>query len=471
MVATSLFLMWTEIPVTPLPGAVTEGPAEEVAAFVHERTLTLATRWLMLAALAALIIGWGATLLLSRSVIAPIRGLTSVVQRMVAGDLSVRTSLDREDELNHLGEAINDVAKQMETTLREQRRESIRLHTLLNGMQDGVCLTDGGGQIALSNRAFDELFATDATGRPIVDVIRHDGIRKSVWSALGGADTVDTVEMASPDGDDRSLFVQASALAEEGGAVIMIHDVTPLRRADRIRRDFVANASHELRTPLTAIRGFAETLRDGAIDNPEQARRFVDVIIRNAMRLQVVADDLLHLSKAEAKTQDFDLGPVKLQDVLVDLGETFSEQAKQRGVLFDATLDGQPVAFSNAVALDHILVNLINNAFKVSRAGDTVTVRCYEQESVVHIDVSDRGPGIPEKHLSRIFERFYRVDRGRAADGGGTGLGLAIVKHLAERIGAKLDVKSTVGKGSTFSIRLPRFDPQGDSPNSSEPPA
>lgn len=411
-------------------------------------------RWLFASMVVAALAGLGLAYLLSRSILAPIHQLTNSVQRMTEGDFSARTAVDAENELGRLSQSLNEVAKQMESTLREQRRESIRLRTLLNGMQDGVCLTDGGGVIVLSNRAFDALFSNEATGQTLIDAVPHETIRTAVWTALRGSDVLETVEIPVQ-GKPRSLLVQATPLAEEGGIVLMIHDVTPLRRADRIRRDFVANASHELRTPLTAIRGFAETLRDGALEQPEQARRFVDVILRNAMRLQMVADDLLRLSKAEARTQDFDLRPVDVRNVLDDLALTFSEQAKQKSVVFRIDCTEHVFAHSNAVALDHMLSNLIHNALKVAPPGSDVSVSCHAREDHIALDVADQGPGIAEEHLDRIFERFYRVDRGRSADGGGTGLGLAIVKHLAERINAEVDVRSQQGQGSVFTIRLP----------------
>lgn len=466
LIATLLFAMlallltvfafsWANTEERSLSPDVESAEPEAIAEAVREETRAAYGEWLFYAVLTACFAGGALAVVLSRSVLAPIERITDTARQMAGGDLSVRASVRSDNELAKLAEALNAVAKQMEGTLREQRRESIRLRTLLNGMQDAVCLTDGGGMIVLSNRAFDELFAREGTGRPVVDVITNEQIRACVWSALRGTDTTDTVELAVGT-SVRSLLVQVTPLSEEGGAVMMIHDVTPLRRADRIRRDFVANASHELRTPLTAIRGFAETLRDGALDDRERAHRFVDVILRNAMRLQVVADDLVRLSKAEARTQDFGLSAVSIREIVDDVGSTFDEQAKQKGVRFGVSVEDQPIAHSNAVALDHMLGNLIHNAIKACSPGGEVRVAARKEGSLVAIEISDDGPGIAEEHLDRIFERFYRVDRGRSADGGGTGLGLAIVKHLAERIDAELDVQSELGRGSTFVIKIPQ---------------
>jgi two-component system phosphate regulon sensor histidine kinase PhoR len=239
--------------------------------------------------------------------------------------------------------------------------------------------------------------------------------------------------------------------------LVVFVDVTELRRLESLRRDFVANASHELRTPIAAVRSATETLRSGALDDPMAAIRFVDIIDRNAQRLQSLLEDMLELSKLESNEFKLKRDRVELARVVPIVLALFRERAEKKGVRLGAELPPKQTAVEgDARALEHVLSNLVDNAVKYCPSGTKVIVSAAEEDDRVKLVVSDSGPGIPAEHLPRVFERFYRVDAGRSRDVGGTGLGLSIVKHMVEAMRGRVAVESEVGRGSTFTVSLPR---------------
>ncbi len=252
--------------------------------------------------------------------------------------------------------------------------------------------------------------------------------------------------------------MHATALGE-GGILTVFVDVTDLRRLESLRRDFVANVSHELRTPVTAVRSAAETLHVSALrdPNPEVAARFVGIIERNAERLQALIEDLLELSKLEAKEFKLRKDPVELPVVAGIVIGLFRERAQKKGIALRVDLpSGLPVVHTDQRALEQVLSNLVENAVKYCPTGASITLSAAADDRSARIRVTDTGPGIPAKHLPRLFERFYRVDAGRSRELGGTGLGLSIVKHLVEAMGGTVTVDSQVGRGSKFEVTLPR---------------
>ena len=330
------------------------------------------------------------------------------------------------------------------------------LRTILDAMVEAVFVTDEKGRVTLTNRALDELITRDVRGRRAKNVIKSKELKHAIRSARKG-DISTGVELESRIGDRvYILHAQVSPLPDGAGVVTVLHDVTSLKNADRIRRDFVANASHELRTPLTAVRGFAETLRGGAYLDPDAALRFSDAILRHTKRLQRLAEDLTLLSQAESPDQDYESWPTDVREVCKECVEALESFAKGKGLSLALELpeDLATIAVS-ARALDHVLINLIENAIKYSAPGGRITVRVVATGEDVHIEVSDEGAGIPAKYLDRIFERFYRVDKGRSREEGGTGLGLSIARHLTNRLGGTIEVESVVDVGSTFRVILP----------------
>ena len=287
-----------------------------------------------------------------------------------------------------------------------------------------------------------------------VEAIRSAELHGAVRRATAGeAGAVDFEIVAG--GQRRSIAAQVAPLEDREGVVAVLHDVSQLKRADAVRRDFVANASHELRTPLTAIRGFAETLRDGALSDERMAKRFTSNIADNAKRLENLVGDLIELSKAESPDSRVDLMATDVVQAIAKVLRGFETRASDKGQQLELTDAGVVLrAWADARALDQVLLNLVDNAIKYTPEGGRITVGARLDEDKVIVEVSDTGPGISRAHLDRIFERFYRVDKGRARDQGGTGLGLSIVKHLVSRMDGDVTVESEVGEGTTFRVTL-----------------
>ncbi len=293
-----------------------------------------------------------------------------------------------------------------------------------------------------------------AEGRTPIEAIRspelHAAVRRAITKGQGAE-----VELDVPvQGAIRSIQAHVAPLPKRQGVVAVLHDVTELKHADAIRRDFVANASHELRTPLTSIRGFAETLLDGALSDERTAARFVGHIGENARRLERLVEDLLELSRAESPDSGLDLGPVNVSELAAQTVGEVEQRAKEKRQTL--AFDAEPaVAMADPRGLDQVLLNLVDNAIKYTPQGGNIAVRVAKRQGRVTVEVIDDGPGIPRAHLDRIFERFYRVDKGRSRDQGGTGLGLSIVKHLVQRMGGEVSVESRLGHGSVFRVSLP----------------
>ena len=414
-------------------------------------------RELMLVAGAlALIIGVGLTLALSRTIVVPARQLTEVADALARGDLSVRTFSQRDDELGDIGRSLDRLADELTERIASLRAQENRLGTMLNAMVEAVFVTDSLGRIVLTNTALDRIAETSAMGKSPSEVLRSDALEAAVRSARHG-DAVAADLNLEAGGRSRIYTAVIAPLPERGGVVGVLHDVTRQKLADRVRRDFVANASHELRTPLTAIRGFAETLKAGAIRDPDSAERFVDVILRHTLRLQALVNDLVALSRAESPEQEYELAPVDLADAVRDVVSGLAAQADRRTL--DVRIDlasGLPDVVANPRALDQVLVNLVDNAIKYTPEGGRIDVRASVDSDAVTLDIENTGPGIPADQLERIFERFYRVDAGRSREMGGTGLGLSIVRHLVARMGGEIQAQSEPGKWTRFVLTLGR---------------
>ncbi len=402
----------------------------------------------------AIFMGLALTWALSRTLVRPVRELTDVADALARGDLGARTRSEREDEIGQIGRAIDGMAEELAERHRSLRAEEARLRIVLDSMGEAVFVTDRRGAILLTNASLDRMVGVGAIGRSVPEVIRNPELNQAVASARRGAATGVEVE-TMVQGERRSLDALVTPLPSGAGVVGVIHDVTKLKLADRVRRDFVANASHELRTPLTAIRGYAETVRVALDTDPESAKRFLDVILKHALRLQRLVDDMVSLSRAESPEQRFDVAPLEVTPVVVEVVRGLEVQAREKDLQLILELpEAGARAEANERALDQILVNLVDNAIKYTLPGGSVRVTVTAGAGSVEIAVRDSGPGIAQQHLERIFERFYRVDEGRSREVGGTGLGLSIVRHLAQRIGAQVKVESKLGAGSTFRVRL-----------------
>jgi len=414
-------------------------------------------RELMLVAGAlALIIGVVLTGALSRTIVAPARQLTEVADALAQGDLSVRTFSQRDDELGDIGRSLDRLADQLNDRIASLHAQESRLKTMLNAMVEAVFVTDSLGRVVLTNTALDRIAETSPLGKSPSEVLRSDALHDAVRSASHG-DAVSADLSLQIGGRPRVYTAVVAPLPGRGGVVGVLHDVTKQKLADRVRRDFVANASHELRTPLTAIRGFAETLKAGAINDPQSAERFVDVILRHTFRLQALVNDLVALSRAESPEQEYELAPVDLAATVRDVVQGLAAQAAQRAL--DVQIDslaGLPDVIANPRALDQVLINLVDNAIKYTPDGGRIAMRAEVDADSVTLEIENSGPGIPSDQLERIFERFYRVDAGRSREMGGTGLGLSIVRHLVARMGGEIEARSEPGHWTRFRLKLRR---------------
>ncbi len=390
---------------------------------------------------------------LARSIGGPIHELREAAEALRRGDLEHRIRSSRPDELGALAGAIDRMADEMVERVDAVRREEARLRTILDAMVEGVLVTNPEGVIVLTNAALTKLVGADVVGRRLDAAVRSAALQEAVERANAGATLEIDFDVTSA-GHRRTIAAQLAPLRGRDGVVAVLHDITQLRRVEKVRRDFVANVSHELRTPLTAIRGFAETLVDGVPDEAMRAR-FIQTIHFNAQRLHALVEDLLQLSHAESPDSELEIVPIDAVElargVIAGLESRAAEKVQELELVVEGRAD---LALADPRALDQVLVNLVDNAIKYTPDCGRIEVRAKREAGCVVLEVKDTGPGIPEKHLDRIFERFYRVDKGRARAQGGTGLGLSIVRHLVARMGGEVSVRSTVGEGTTFVVRL-----------------
>jgi two-component system phosphate regulon sensor histidine kinase PhoR len=387
-----------------------------------------------------------------------VRQLTDTARRMTQGDLTVRTRVLGHDDLAELGHELDRLAGSLARTLGELRAERDLQRRILEAMQEGVAVVDRDGRIVLVNPALRSmlLVGADAVGKLLIETVRHAQLEDLLDAARDGSDNT-PLEIELPGLKPRRILAHAAQLSgDDEGLLVVFVDVTELRRLESLRRDFVANASHELRTPIAAVRSATETLRGGALDEPDAAIRFVDIIERNAQRLQTLLEDMLELSKLESNEFKLKRERVELASVVPIVLALFRERAEKKGVRLAAELPREPMAVvGDARALEHVLSNLVDNAIKYCPQGARIVVRAASAGERVKLVVVDDGPGIAPEHLPRVFERFYRVDAGRSRELGGTGLGLSIVKHMVEAMRGRVAVESQVGRGATFTVSLP----------------
>jgi len=405
----------------------------------------------------ALALAWLASALLSKRV----RAIAAVAQRYRKGDLTRPTYDYGPDELGEVARVLDGSVQELGRRLNELSRDRARLDAILFGMVEGVLVLDAAGRVQLANRAAQSMLRMDTSsiGRPYVEVIRHPDIAAQLGTALRGQE-VDSREIALTRDPGRTFVARAAPVSRGGGggAVLVLHEITDLRRADQIRRDFVANVSHELRTPLTAIRGYVEALLDDRSDS-EDARKFLEIIARHSERMERLVSDLLRLARLDARQEALDLASCDLQQlfntVIADVAQTAEAKDQQITTAVDSA--GSRVT-ADPAKLHDVLRNLVENAVHYSPDHAAIRLEAMHQDGVVRISVSDSGPGIPPEDLSRVFERFYRVDKSRARPGG-TGLGLAIVKHLVELHGGQAVAENRPEGGARFVITLPNQQP------------
>ena len=354
---------------------------------------------------------------------------------------------------------------EIESLKQEQQQQSRQIQTqqtaLFDSMIEGLLLLDENEKIQLANRAFTNLFGitTEIRGKSILEVLRQHELPE-LLEKVAAEKQVDGYELKLGGMQERWLQVNAAAIANSSGdrhgTILVFHDLTRLKQLERTREEFVANVSHELRTPLSLIRGYVETLLDGAKDNPEVATKFLETIHRNSGRLQFLIEDLLTISELESGRLKMNLQPVPLRPLVEKVLEDFKTQAAGKRVTLTNDVPDL-TAHADADRLQQLLGNLIGNAIKYGRSDGRVNLGGKRTDGgMIELCVRDDGPGIPVEALDRVFERFYRVDKARSREQGGTGLGLSIVKHIAQGHGGKVWVQSEPGQGAAFFFTLPQ---------------
>jgi len=414
----------------------------------------------------ALTIGGGAAFVMSRRFSRRVIRLKSFLQRVAEGDFRAEPVVEGGDEIAELQGSLNQAVERLAQSMRTLEGERNQSAAVLSSMSEGVAVVDRDERIRYSNPAFRRALHSGREqtfeGRRLVELTRQSEILAMVQGVLKGGERMEA-EIATASLKPRHFLVRA-APAGETGAVLVVLDITEIRRLERVRRDFVANVSHELRTPLTAIQGFAETLLRGALDEPENSRRFVEIIRDHAWRLARLTEDLLKLSLIEAGKLELELRPISVASVVEQCAETARlKLIEKRQSLTVSVCEPPPLVRADSHALLDVLRNLLDNAIQYTPEDGHVAIRVFvagaEGDEEVRIAVEDDGIGIPASSHDRIFERFYRVDAARSRKVGGTGLGLSISKHLAEGMGGRIELESQLGRGSTFTVVLPRVIP------------
>ena len=438
---------------------------------------------LVVASLLILLLGGGVSFLLSRGFSMRVERLKDFAGRVAGGDFRPLELEDTEDELTDLVRALNETATRLADTIRTLTDERNRSSAILRSMVEGVAVIDAKERVVFCNQAFAEILSVNAAGsedRPLLEVVRQADLVALARRALQSGEYVQgdlVIGTVSP----RNFNVTAApipALAAQGkgraagagiesapaasrqevqrGAVIVLHDITELRRLERVRQDFVANVSHEFKTPLTAIQGFAETLLSGALEDEQNNRRFLEIIRDHAVRLGRLTDDLLKLARIEAGKLELEFQPVALADIMESCATTTLLKASQRNLSLDVSFPPElPPVRGDASLLREVLQNLLDNAVQYTQPGGKIALSAATHNSEAVVTVADTGIGIPLADKERIFERFYRVDAARSREVGGTGLGLSIAKHIVEAHGGRIWVDSSVGQGSQFHFSIP----------------
>ncbi|MBZ0254493.1 cell wall metabolism sensor histidine kinase WalK [bacterium] len=414
---------------------------------------------------------WGAVLLLialglsryaSKRISQPLHEFKNWALRIQEDELSARVSDSDCEEIGGVAESINRMAEQLQSRINSITRQNSEQEAILASMIEGVVAVDQNERIILINHGAIQLLDVTihpAHGRKLHEVVRNTGLLKAVSRALRHDEPFED-EIIVPETEPRYLRMNGapllSALGERIGAVVVLNEVTRLRRLENIRRDFVANVSHELKTPITSIKGFVETLLDGAMDDADDATRFLGIIAKQSDRLHAIIEDLLTLSRIEQNTEkeSIELERIRVKGVLRSAIESCDPNAAEKQIIIDLECEDEASALINPALIEQAMVNLIDNAIKYSEEESRVLVQLEDNHSEIHIHVQDWGVGVDDDHLPRLFERFYRVDKARSRKMGGTGLGLAIEKHIAQAHGGRVTVKSKPGEGSTFSLHL-----------------
>jgi two-component system phosphate regulon sensor histidine kinase PhoR len=408
-----------------------------------------------IAAIAAMILAFW----LARYITRPLHELTVGAQTIATGSYGHKVYVDGNNEVGLLASTFNQMSERLANQIKELEEDRHQLRAILSGMMEGVMALDADQRIVFANERasqFLEFQSSQAVGRKVYEVVRHRSLLEVTQRALGGPEPFQE-EFTGPSG--KSLIVHGTGLAgsPSRGAVLVFYDASELRRLERLRQEFVANVSHELKTPLAVIKANVETLLEGAVEDRQHRGRFLEQIASQADRLHALILDMLSLAQIESGSEFFEFHAVSLNEAVRSCLERQRARAEAKKQQLEFTPTSPDLAaWADEEAVGQILDNLVDNAIKYTPNGGTISLACLDEQTKVLILVQDTGIGIAESDLARIFERFYRVDKARSRELGGTGLGLAIVKHLVQAMHGTIQATSQVGKGTSFSIRLPK---------------
>ncbi|MBO9130606.1 ATP-binding protein [Bacillus sp. 165] len=394
----------------------------------------------------------------------PIESVTAVAIELAKGNYKARAYEDHVDETRMLSEAINVLARNLQRMTSAQEMQQDRLHTLIENMGSGMILIDSRGYINLVNRSFKETFHVN--NDEYLDQLYYEAFQHTQIIELVEEIFMTEVKVRKqillPVKIERKHFEVYGAPIigtnhEWKGIVLVFHDITALKKLEQMRKDFLANVSHELKTPITSIKGFSETLLDGAMEDQKLREYFLSIILKESDRMQGLIQDLLELSKIEQQGFKLNIGEVDMKLLLEEVTVILQGKADDKQIQLDLQADEHIIISADAFRLKQIFINLMSNALSYTPVEGQVQVSLENQEKQICVTVRDTGIGISQEEIPRIFERFYRVDKARSRNTGGTGLGLSIVKHLVEAHNGRIKVKSTVGIGTTFIVILPKY--------------
>lgn len=398
---------------------------------------------------------------LARDIMNPIMEISEGASKMAEGDLDQKINIRSRDEIGKLAENLNLMAQRLKENIDEITEEKNKIKAILSSMDEGVIATDKTGSVLLINPVVENMFHIyndESIGKNIIEIIRNYELDLLIKWALEKEEPV-TYELPFLVPEPRTFRLHLTPLKKNDkivGLVAILRDITELRRLEKMRTQFVANVSHELRTPLTSIKGFVETLLDGAIENPKTANNFLRIINDETERLSRLINDVLSLSSIESKQTEINKKPLHLGELISNVVAMLKPLAQNKDIDLTLSLDKSlPIIEADKDMMGQVIINLTENAIKYTPQGGRVHINAELLPNGIRIQVNDTGIGIPEKSLPRIFERFYRVDKARSREMGGTGLGLAIVKHIVEVHKGVINVESQINKGSTFTVTLP----------------
>ncbi|MDD5130744.1 MAG: ATP-binding protein [Candidatus Omnitrophica bacterium] len=408
-----------------------------------------------------LLFSLGLTVFVSVFISRPLTEMSLIAKAMAQGDFSKKAYTRSQDEIGDLARALNTMSEDIRGKIESINSGKTKLDLVLSSMFEGVIVTDAHENIIIMNPSLRKLFLIDMDpeGKRPLEVIRNNAVDDMIGKIVKEKQQLATEEIVINIPEERILKVNGVPIMSNNrleGVILVFHDITELRHLEKIRQDFVANVSHELRTPVSSIKGYAETLLDGALEDKVNAKEFVNIIYQDSNRLVSLINDLLDLSKIESgklKMSFASLDPV----LLIKKGVTvINNQAQAKSISLEVNISQDlPKIKADETRFAQVMINLLDNAIKYSSEGAAVIISAKAADGVLQIDISDSGMGISEEDIPRIFERFYRVDKARSRELGGTGLGLSIVKHIVSAHGGQVWVKSELGRGSTFSFTIP----------------